>query len=119
YGVRIVVGEATVTAEPHAVVYRFLDRVAVKGRAEPFLCYEVLARAGALEPAALRRLGRYHEAIALYRARRWEDTLRLLDELAAEAPADGPVALYRRRARALLVDPPPADWDGVFIAESK
>lgn len=119
YGVRIVVGEATVAAEPHVVVYRFLDRVAVKGRAEPLTCYEVLARAGALEPAALRRLGRYHEAIALYRARSWAEALRLLDELAAEAPADGPIALYRRRARALLADPPPEGWDGVFIAESK
>jgi adenylate cyclase len=119
YGVRIVVGEATVAAEPQAFVYRMLDRVAVKGRAEPLTCYEVLARAGALDPAAERRLSRYHEAIALYRARRWDEALRLLDELGVEAPADGPIALYRRRARALLADPPPADWDGVFVAESK
>ena len=119
YGVRVVVGEATVAAEPRAFVYRFLDRVAVKGRAVPLTCYEVLARAGALDPAAERRLARYHEAIALYRTRRWDEALRLLDELGAEAPADGPIALYRRRARALLADPPPADWDGVFVAESK
>jgi len=119
YGVRVVVGEATVAAEPRAFEYRFLDLVAVKGRAEPLRCYEVMARAGALEPAGARRLARYHEALALYRARRWEEALRLLDELGAEAPADGPIALYRRRARALLADPPPADWDGVFIAESK
>jgi len=26
---------------------------------------------------------------------------------------------YRRRARALLANPPPADWDGVFVAETK
>jgi adenylate cyclase len=114
-----VVGEATVAAEPRAFEYRFLDLVAVKGRAEPLRCYEVMARAGALDPAGARRLARYHEALALYRARRWEEALRLLDELGAEAPADGPIALYRRRARALLADPPPADWDGVFVAESK
>ncbi len=119
YGVRVVVGEATVAAEPRAFEYRFLDLVAVMGRAEPLRCYEVLARAGELDPAAARRLARYHEAIALYRARRWAEALRLLDELGAEAPADGPIALYRRRARALLADPPPADWDGVFVADSK
>jgi adenylate cyclase len=77
------------------------------------------ARAGALDSAAARRLARYHEAIDLYRARRWAEALRLLDELGGEAPGDGPVALYRRRARALLADPPPEDWDGVFVAESK
>ena len=116
---RIVIGEATLRRPAHAFEYRILDRVAVKGRAEPLTCYEVLARAGALDPAAERRLSRYHEAIALYRARRWDEALGLLDELGAEAPADGPIALYRRRARALLADPPPADWDGVFVAESK
>ena len=119
YGVRIVAGEATVAAEPRAFVYRILDRVAVKGRGEPLTCYEVLARAGALDPAGERRLARYHEALALYRARRWAEAIRLLDELGAEAPTDGPIALYQRRARALLTDPPPADWDGVFVAESK
>jgi adenylate cyclase len=119
YGVHVVVGEATVAAEPRAFEYRFLDLVAVKGRAAPLRCYELMARVGALDPAAARRLAHYHEAISLYRARRWEEALRLLDELGAEAPADGPIALYRRRARALLADPPPADWDGVFVAESK
>ena len=79
----------------------------------------MVARAGALAPAARAMLARYHEALELYRARRWEEALRLLDALAREAPADGPVALYQRRARALLADPPPEDWDGVFVAESK
>jgi len=78
-----------------------------------------MARAGALDPAARERLRRYHEALELYRARRWEEALRLLDELHRAWPADGPVALYRRRARALLAEPPPADWDGVFVAETK
>ena len=119
YGVHVVVGEATVAAEPRAFAYRFLDLVAVRGRGEPLRCYEVLGRAGALAPAAERRLVRYHEAIDLYRARRWQDALRLLDELEAEVPGDGPVALYRRRAGALLAAPPPEDWDGVFVSETK
>jgi adenylate cyclase len=119
YGVRLVVGEATVAAAPDAFVYRLLDLVAVKGRAAPLRCYEVVARAGALDPAALRRIQRFHEGLELYRTRRWEEALRVLDELQRAWPADGPVALYRRRVRALLAEPPPADWDGVFVAESK
>jgi adenylate cyclase len=114
-----VVGEATLAAEPSAFTYRFLDRVAVRGRGEPLRCYEVLGRAGALDSSAERRLVRYHEAIELYRARRWEEALRLLDELGLERPGDGPVELYRRRARALLAAPPPEDWDGVFVPAPK
>jgi adenylate cyclase len=119
YGVRVVVGEATVAAAPDVFTYRLLDLVAVKGRAEPLRCYEVIDRADAIPPAGRQMLARYHDALALYRARRWEEALRLLDELARDAPADGPIALYRRRARALLAAPPPEDWDGVFVAEWK
>ena len=119
YGVRVVVGEATVAAAPDAFTYRLLDLVAVKGRAEPLRCYEVVARAGTLGPDALGRLARYHEALDLYRARRWEEALGALDALARDAPADGPIALYQRRTRALLAEPPPPDWNGVFVAESK
>jgi len=119
YGVRVVVGEATVAAAPDAFTYRLLDLVAVKGRAEPLRCYEVVARAGTLGPDALGRLARYHEALDLYRARRWEEALGALDALARDGPADGPIALYQRRTRALLAEPPPPDWDGVFVAESK
>ena len=119
YGVHVVVGEATVAAAPEAFVYRFLDLVAVKGRAEPLRCYEVVARAGALAPEARERLARYQDAIDCYRSRRWEEALRRLDALDREMPGDGPVGLYRRRARALLAAPPPDDWDGVFVAETK
>ena len=119
YGVHVVVGEATVAAASGDFVYRFLDLVAVKGRAAPLRCYEVVAHAGTLEAAAREQLARYQAAIDCYRSRRWAEALRLLEGLDRERPGDGPVALYRRRARALLEAPPPEDWDGVFVAETK
>ena len=65
------------------------------------------------------RGARYHEAIALYRARRWREAATLFDELAASAPSDGPIAVYRRRSHDLLAHPPPPDWDGVYLARVK
>ena len=93
--------------------------VVVKGRDEPLTVYEVLGRAGALAPGLVGRLARYHEAITCYRARRWTQAVALLDALAAEAPDDGPIALYRRRCAALLAEPPPPDWNGVYVARTK
>jgi adenylate cyclase len=119
YGARIVVGEATRAAAGDAVTFRFLDVVAVKGRAEPLRVYEAVAPAGALAVPVARRLARYEEGIALYRARRWPEAAALFDTLAAEAPEDGPIALYRRRSRELAEDPPPADWNGVYVARTK
>jgi adenylate cyclase len=119
YGTRIVIGEATRAAAGDGLVYRSLDLVAVKGRDEPLAVYEVVGRAGALAPDLVRRLARYHEAVARYRERRWGEAAALLGALAAEAPEDGPIALYRRRCAALLAEPPPADWNGVYVARTK
>ena len=99
YGARVIVGEATRAAAGAAFEYRFLDVVAVMGRQAPFTVYELLGRVG----DALARRAR--PALALSR-RASRSTAgagggrrpRLFDALAAEAPDDGPVALYRRRS---------------------
>jgi adenylate cyclase len=120
YGVRIVIGELTRQAAGDAFRYRSLDVVAVKGRAEPVRVYELVARSGDdLPPERRDLLARYEHGVALYRARRWAEAAEVFDALAAAGPGDGPVALYRRRARALLEDPPAGDWDGVWVARTK
>jgi adenylate cyclase len=119
YGVRVVVGEGTRKAAGAAFEYRFLDVVAVKGRSEPLAVHEVLAEAGALLPGRRAWLARYDEGIGQYRARRFEEARTVFAALLGEAPADGPAGLYLRRSEALLASPPPADWDGVYVARTK
>src|SRR4029453_19268535 len=99
YGVHVVIGEATRQAAADAFEYRFLDLVAVKGRAEPVRVYELLGRAGSAPPERHAMLARYERGVALYQSRRWAEATALFEELAAGAPDDGPIALYRRRAR--------------------
>jgi adenylate cyclase len=117
--VHIVIGDATRQAAGDAFEYRFLDLVAVKGRAEPVQVWELVGRAGDVPPERREVLARYEHGVALYRSRRWREATALFEELAAAAPDDGPVALYRRRARDLLEEPPASDWDGVWIARTK
>ena len=119
YGVHVVIGEATRQAAGDAFEYRFLDLVAVKGRAEPLQVYELLGRAGTIPPERREVLARYDLGVALYRSRRWAEAATLLEDLAAAAPDDGPIALYRRRARELLDEPPAPDWNGVWVAKEK
>ncbi len=120
YGVRIVVGEATRASAGDAFAYRLLDVVSVKGRDEPVSVYEVVGRAGHLSLEDARRLERYHEGVTLYRRRRWPEASHIFAELALDnMPTDGPIALYRRRIREFLDQPPPPDWDGVYIARTK
>jgi adenylate cyclase len=119
YATRTVVGESTRQAAGEAFAFRFLDVVAVKGRAEPLAVHELVGPAGTLAPADRARLTRYQEGVAHYRARRWAEACTVFRALVAEAPDDGPAALYLRRSETLLAEPPPADWDGVFVARTK
>ena len=119
YGVCIVIGEATRQAAGDLFEYRFLDLVAVKGRAEPVRVYELLGRAGSTPPERRQILARYERGVVLYQNRQWVEAAALFEDLAVAAPDDGPVALYGRRARELLEQPPGRDWDGVWIAKTK
>ena len=100
-------------------MYRFLDRVIVKGRPAPVRAYEIVARAGEVSPARLEALRRFEDAVDLYRNRRWSEASALFGELEVQDPDDGPTVLYARRSREALLDPPPPDWEGVHVARVK
>jgi adenylate cyclase len=119
YGTRVVIGAATRDAAGDLFEYRFLDVVAVKGRREPLAVYEVVGRTGQLGPARAELLKRYRDGIELYRARRWSEAATVFEAIYAEAPDDGPSALYLRRSQAFIENPPPPGWDGVYLATTK
>ena len=118
YGVRVVAGNDTRAAAGDAFAWRFLDRVAVKGRPEPLDVWQVLGPADRidLDAAGRERLGRYQVGVELYRARRFDEAVKCFAELAEAMPDDGPVALYLERCRRAITMPPPADWGGVHVA---
>jgi adenylate cyclase len=93
YGTHIVIGEATRGQPGSAFAYRELDKVAVKGREEPLVVYEVVSPVSQLGSNRARVLERYQRGLELYRSRRWNEAQGLFGELHAEAPDDGPTAL--------------------------
>jgi adenylate cyclase len=119
YGTRVIVGEATRAAAGGTFVYRFLDVVAVKGRAAPLTVYEVVGRASQVPGDTLEWLKRFHEGIELYRSRHWTAAAACFEQLADAMATDGPTQVYRRRALEFCDHPPPVDWDGVYVAVTK
>jgi len=63
------------------------------------------------------------EVLQAYRSQDWaraQDALTLLGNYhLARLDLSVFAALYRRRIANFAVDPPPADWDGVFVATTK
>jgi adenylate cyclase len=119
YHVRLVVGDATRQAAGPDFAYRFLDVVAVKGRPEPLPIYEVLGPKARVDEQQRRLLEAYDAGVELYRSRRWVEADRALQHALTINPADGPSLVYRGRIAELAESPPPADWDGVYVARTK
>jgi adenylate cyclase len=117
YGVAALVSEAIVAAvggvSPpaggDAPSFRLVDRVAVKGKHQAVRVYELL------EGGRTETVEAYEAAFAVYLAR---DFARARDILLA-LPDDPPSRVLAARCVAMLADPPPADWDGVYVATSK
>lgn len=111
YGVAALASEAIVTAVAgkDAPAFRLVDKVAVKGKHEAVRVYELL------EGERTETVQIYEEAFAAYLAR---DFTRARDMLLA-LPDDPPSCVLAARCAAMMTDPPPADWNGVYVATSK
>jgi len=119
YGTLVIASENTWQAAPGAAFGRLLDRVRVKGKAEPVAIYEALAPAGS-ETEALRALASaYAGALAAYQGRQWQRTIDLAEAIVRTTPGDGPSKVLIERARAFMAAPPPENWDGVWTLTSK
>jgi adenylate cyclase len=117
YGVNIIVSGPTATGAPE-VAFRELDLVRVKGKQEPVAILEPVGLRERLESGALTAIEEFGMVLAHYRAQRWHDALDILNRL----ERDDPRALYRlylERIARCRAFPPPANWDGVFVFETK
>jgi adenylate cyclase len=113
YGTRILVSEAVQSATADVFRFRLVDRVAVKGRVRGVAVYELLGLMA--DTTALPAHAAYAAALEAYWRRAFEEALRLLEPHAG----DGPSRVLAARCRALSEDPPPPDWDGVYVAHAK
>lgn len=114
YGVEMLVSEDIAAEAKTSFRFRRLDRVAVKGKQRGIEIYELLGplAVGAEEPAH----ATYARAFTAYQARDFASAAALLEP---QASLDPPSARLLARCRALASDPPPPDWDGVYIARTK
>ncbi len=120
YGTGICISEMTFNAASPEVACRELDLIRVKGKTRPVRIYEVLGTIEQGIPAGKASLiERFEMALVMYRERAFGDALDYFENILQVDPEDGPSRIYRQRCRAYLENPPPEDWDGVFIMTTK
>ena len=118
YGVGIIVGENTKETVPD-FVYRELDRVRVKGKDKPVAIYEPLGLSGEVDKSVMDELKLFHQALRLYRKQEWEQAELQMYNLQRMAPQSKLYKVYVERIEYFRKQPPGADWDGVFVFETK
>ncbi|MDY0301316.1 MAG: adenylate/guanylate cyclase domain-containing protein [Trichlorobacter sp.] len=112
YGSHILVSESTRSQVPDGMFcFREVDRIKVKGKLQPVIMFELMTENTGLLP-------RFEEALAQYRAASFAAACQIFEEL-ADNFNDSPSRLYVERCKNYMQTPPPADWDGVYTAESK
>jgi adenylate cyclase len=120
YTTNIVISQTTLEdVKEEGFVVRFLDLVAVKGKALPVAVYELIGRAGEFGAFTPELLETYERGIQLYRAQEFGDAAAAFREVLAVRPHDGPSAMYLERCQELTAVPPPPDWDGVYVMTHK
>jgi adenylate cyclase len=116
YGTTILVSEEIRNRVGERFLFRRVDRVAVKGRNQSIFIFELLGVAGdPLATGHLARLTAYEDALAAAHRREFQEALDLLAPLTDDAAG----AVLADRCRHWKQEPPPADWDGTWVAASK
>ncbi|MBI5320805.1 adenylate/guanylate cyclase domain-containing protein [Bradyrhizobium sp.] len=118
YGTRVLIAGATAAALGSAFELREVDRLTVVGQHVPQTIFEVMSRNGELTPQQRQLRTRYGEALAAYRAARWDEARAAFNSALEISPGDGPSLALLARID-LLAANPPADWDGSWHMEHK
>jgi adenylate cyclase len=110
------------------IVFRFLDRIVVKGRSLPVPVYEVVGFRAELSPQTFECLELHTQGVTRYLAQDWDGASALFQQSAALEIYQPSKAHYIETNPSLLMverchywkaHPPGANWDGVFTMKEK
>lgn len=117
YGTSILLSESTYRQVAEVLLLRELDLIQVKGRGQPVTIYELLGqRQGTGLPEWLEIFEAGREA---YQRQDWDVAVGHFQTVLRLKPEDPPTQIFLTRCRNFQEQPPPPDWQGVHVLESK
>lgn len=121
YGLPVLVTQATRSGAAD-LAYAEIDRVRVSGREAPVVIHALLGDADTARSADFEAFAARHERfLDLYRTGDPHAARTALAQAKEVAPAalETAYALYEERLKAMEIERPRPDWDGVFVARQK
>lgn len=117
YQVPIIVGELTKVSIPE-YEFRILDKVRFKGRDDVTTLYEPMSKLSELDAETRKQIRDYHMALQTYYQQDWDGASIRFAELSRLYPQQGLYRVYAERVKQLKQNPPPRDWDKVWIHDT-
>ncbi|HNW35986.1 MAG TPA: adenylate/guanylate cyclase domain-containing protein, partial [Candidatus Ozemobacteraceae bacterium] len=120
YGTSILISENSFKKLVYPHRTREVDLLRVKGKHLPAVIHEVLDHHDAHSfPHMDDVLGIYKSALESYRSRNWDAAGRLFADALKLHPGDTLSRTYSDRCAFFRREPPPDDWDGIWVMHSK
>jgi len=123
YRLPLVIGSRTAERASDKFTTMEIDLIQVKGKKQPEAVFTVLGRGELEQDPHCRELRELNaQMLAAYRKQQWDDALELIERCRKAAngiDVSGLYDMYVERIATYRADPPPADWDGVYEADSK
>jgi adenylate cyclase len=123
YRLSLVIGSRTAERAKVRFAPMEIDLIQVKGKKQPETVFTVLGRIEVAEDPRCNELCNLNtQMLAAYRTQQWDEAERVIErcrKIAGHFGVDGLYEMYLERIAVYRADPPPADWTGVYEAESK
>jgi adenylate cyclase len=120
YGAHILVSEFTRAQLRGTYRMREVDLVVVKGKTQPVAIHEVLDyHTEETYPQLPDAVGYFRDGLDRYRSRAFGTARKLFEKILNINPKDKAATMYVERCEVLENSPPPDDWAGVWVMESK
>ena len=116
YGLSFLVGDHTYQLTKDFFVYRELDCIRVLGKQLPVSIFEPIDFSVGVNATIAQQ---FNAALALYRQRQWTIASAQFQQILNEIGADHPCEIYIKRCEYFEKNPPPDDWDGVYVRDVK
>jgi adenylate cyclase len=123
HGLSIIIGSRTAAAVAEQFALLEIESIRVKGKAEPEVIYTIVGRADVAKMEEFESLqSMWSQFLICYRKQDWSSARKMIETCRRDGERFGLIGLidvYTDRIHNLEQIPPNADWDGVFVSETK
>ncbi|MFA7229835.1 MAG: adenylate/guanylate cyclase domain-containing protein [Victivallaceae bacterium] len=120
YHTGILISKATHRYVQNIFICRIIDQIAVKGKSQSVVIYELLGEKDSPDATEQQTLAtNFQNAYSVYLKREWLAAKEMFTSILKDFPEDYPATLYIERCEKYLLNEPEEAWSGITRVDSK